>query len=146
MVIDIHTHAFPDHLAPRAVAQLQAETEDIQAVLDGTTSDLLRSMDRAGIDASVVASIATRPEQFEPILRWSAAIRSPRLLPFPSVHPDAPRLVAGLTFQREDPGSIATAQAGSDAVSRFGKRRSVEGGELWLCDRGARAPRGFVPP
>jgi uncharacterized protein len=90
MVIDVHTHAFPDHLAPRAMAQLQAETDDIQAVLDGTTGDLLRSMDRAGIDASVVASIATRPEQFEPILRWSAAIRSPRLLPFPSVHPAAP--------------------------------------------------------
>lgn len=90
MVIDVHTHAFPDHLAPRAMAQLQAETDDIQAVLDGTLGDLLRSMDRAGIDASVVASIATRPEQFEPILRWSAAIRSPRLLPFPSVHPAAP--------------------------------------------------------
>ncbi len=90
MVIDIHTHAFPDHLAPRAMAQLQSETDEIQAVLDGTIGDLLRSMDRAGVEASVVASIATRPEQFEPILRWSVAIRSPRLLPFPSVHPAAP--------------------------------------------------------
>jgi len=90
MIIDVHTHAFPDHLAARAMAQLQAGTDEVKAVLDGTTGALLRSMDGAGVDASVVASIATRPEQFEPILRWSAAIRSSRLVPFPSVHPAAP--------------------------------------------------------
>jgi hypothetical protein len=88
MVIDVHTHAFPDHLAERAMTQLQSETDQVEAVLDGTVTDLLRSMDRAGIDASVVASIATRPEQAEPILRWSETIRSERILPFPSVHPE----------------------------------------------------------
>jgi len=93
MVIDVHTHAFPDHLAERAMTQLQSETDRIQAVLDGTIGDLLRSMDRAGIDASVVASIATRPEQAEPILRWSDSIRSERVLPFPSVHPDGRKSV-----------------------------------------------------
>ena len=90
MVIDIHTHAFPDHLAARAMAQLQSQTDVVTAALDGTIGGLLRSMDGAGIDASVVASIATRPEQFEPILHWSAAIRSSRIVPFPSVHPAAP--------------------------------------------------------
>jgi predicted TIM-barrel fold metal-dependent hydrolase len=90
MVIDVHTHAFPDHLAARAMAHLQSQTDAVKAVLDGTVGALLRSMDGAGIDASVVASIATRPEQFEPILRWSAAIRSARIIPFPSVHPAAP--------------------------------------------------------
>ena len=88
MVIDVHTHAFPDHLAERAMTQLQSETDKVKAVLDGTVGDLLRSMDRAKIDASVVASIATRPEQAEPILRWSESIRSERILPFPSVHPE----------------------------------------------------------
>ncbi len=89
MVIDVHTHAFPDQLAGRAMAQLQSGTDEVKAVLNGTVSDLLCSMDRAGVDASVVASIATKPEQFEPILRWSATIRSPRIVPFPSVHPAA---------------------------------------------------------
>ncbi len=46
MIIDVHTHAFPDHLAARAMAQLQAETDQVTAVLDGTVADLLRSMDR----------------------------------------------------------------------------------------------------
>lgn len=90
MIVDVHTHAFPDHLAPRAMAQLQAETDEVVAVLDGTVADLLRSMDRAGIQTSVVASIATKPGQFEPILRWSEAIRSERIVPFPSLCPLVP--------------------------------------------------------
>jgi uncharacterized protein len=87
MIIDVHTHAFPDHLAARAMAQLQAETDEVVAVLDGTVGDLLRSMDRAGIEVSVVASIATKPAQFDAILRWSDSIRSERVMPFPSLCP-----------------------------------------------------------
>lgn len=90
MIVDVHTHAFPDHLAARAMAQLQAETDEVIAVLDGTVSDLLRSMDRTGIDRSVVASIATKPSQFDSILRWSDSIRSDRIEPFPSLCPQAP--------------------------------------------------------
>ncbi|MFP4564308.1 MAG: amidohydrolase, partial [Spirochaetia bacterium] len=57
-IVDFHTHAFPDELAARAVPALEAEA-DIEAVLDGTVTSLLESMDRAGIERSVVASIAT---------------------------------------------------------------------------------------
>jgi predicted TIM-barrel fold metal-dependent hydrolase len=85
--IDFHTHAFPEALAPRAMKALLAEAPGIKAYLDGTVADLLRSMDKAGIEKSVVCCIATKPEQFEPILRWCIAIRSERLIPFPSVHP-----------------------------------------------------------
>lgn len=95
-IIDFHTHAFPDVLAPRAMKTLLAEAPDIQAYLDGTVADLLRSMDRTGIEKSVVCCIATRPEQFEPILRWCTAIRSDRLIPFPSVHPADPACRAGI--------------------------------------------------
>ncbi|HEY6000393.1 MAG TPA: amidohydrolase family protein [bacterium] len=87
-VIDIHTHAFPDALAPRAIAHLERRA-NVTAALDGTAGALVASMDRAGIAASVVCAVATAPAQFEPILRWCAAIGSARLLPFPSVHPGA---------------------------------------------------------
>jgi len=93
LIVDFHAHAFPDAIAERAMPALEAEG-DIAAVLDGKVSSLLHSMDAAGIWASVVASIATRPSQFEPILRWSAEIASERVIPFPSVHPDDPQLAA----------------------------------------------------
>src|SRR5512139_3762948 len=87
-VVDVHTHAFPDALAARAVAHLERRA-NVRAALDGTAGALAASMDRAGIALSVVCSVATGPAQFEPILRWCAAIASPRLVPFPSVHPGA---------------------------------------------------------
>jgi predicted TIM-barrel fold metal-dependent hydrolase len=87
-VVDFHTHAFPDALAARAIAHLERQG-GVRAALDGTIAGLTASMDRAGIAAAVVCSIATAPAQFGPILRWSSAIAGPRLLPFPSVHPAA---------------------------------------------------------
>jgi predicted TIM-barrel fold metal-dependent hydrolase len=95
-IIDFHTHAFPDALAPRAMKVLLEKAPGVKAHLDGTVADLLRSMDRAGIEKSVVCCIATKPGQFEAILRWCEEIRSDRLLPFPSVHPADPACTENL--------------------------------------------------
>jgi len=91
-IVDFHTHAFPDGLATRAMKALLEEAPGIRAYLDGTIGDLLRSMDRVGIEKSVICCIATRPEQFEPILAWCDHVRSDRLIPFPSVHPADPEV------------------------------------------------------
>nr|WP_321465728.1 amidohydrolase family protein [uncultured Desulfobulbus sp.] len=91
-VIDIHTHAFPDQIARIAIPALEHEGQ-IKAYLNGTVTDLISSMDRSGVERSVVCSIATRPEQFQPILDWSKTIRSARIIPFPSLHPDDPALL-----------------------------------------------------
>lgn len=91
-IIDFHTHAFPDSLAPKAITALEAETDDVHACLNGTIGALLESMDRANIMTSVIANIATKPGQFEPILQWSQEIASERIVPFPSVHPADPDL------------------------------------------------------
>ncbi len=92
-IIDFHTHAFPDALATRAMKALLQEAPGIQAYLDGTLGSLLGSMDRAGIDRSVVCCIATKIEQFDPIFGWCRQIRSDRVIPFPSVHPADPKRI-----------------------------------------------------
>lgn len=88
-IIDFHTHAFPDPVAARAIPALEAKGK-VKARLDGTLASLLRSMDQAGIERSVICSIATRPEQYPAIRDWSLAIRSPRIEPLPSIHPADP--------------------------------------------------------
>ncbi len=88
-IVDFHAHAFPDALAARAVGQLE-HGGGVKAFLDGRVSSLLASMDGAGIGTSVICSIATKPEQFEPIMKWSKQIASPRIVPFPSIHPRSP--------------------------------------------------------
>lgn len=102
MIIDFHTHAFPDSIAARAIPAL-AEEGNIAAHTEGTVTSLLASMDRAGIDASVICSIATRPSQFESILAWSSTIQSPRLIPLPSIHPADTDTVAKV-FQLKEAG------------------------------------------
>ena len=87
MVIDFHTHAFPDFLAQRAIEVLEENAKGYKAYTDGTLSGLLAAMDRAGVDAAVVCSIATAPKQVRSILEWSCQIAGQRVFPFPSVHP-----------------------------------------------------------
>ncbi len=93
MIIDFHTHAFPDAIADRAVAALESQPGEAKACLDGRVSSLVASMDRHGIARSVLCSIATKPEQFERILKWSLEMASDRIVPFPSVHPGDPLAV-----------------------------------------------------
>ena len=87
MIVDFHTHAFPDALAERAIPALEEEA-DVKAHLDGRVSSLVGSMDRSGVDRAVVASIATKPSQFRSIFTWSQSIATERIIPFPSVHPE----------------------------------------------------------
>ena len=104
-VIDFHSHAFPDSLAPRAMERLLGEAPDVRAHLDGTVGSLLESMDANGIGRSVILNIATKPSQFEPILAWCGEIAGDRIVPFPSIHPDDPaacgrlRLIAAQGFK-----------------------------------------------
>ncbi|MGE4560132.1 MAG: amidohydrolase family protein [Desulfobulbus sp.] len=100
-IIDIHTHAFPDGIARIAIPVLEREG-NIKAYRNGTVADLLDSMDQGGVERSVVCSIATRPEQFQPILKWSKEIRSDRIIPFPSLHPEDPDLLDHLQILHDE--------------------------------------------
>lgn len=88
MIIDVHTHIFPDELAERAMATLGAAV-DAEPHLDGTARDLILSMERAGIDGSVVCPVATRPKQVRTANEWSAALDRERFIPFGTLHPDS---------------------------------------------------------
>jgi predicted TIM-barrel fold metal-dependent hydrolase len=89
-IIDFHTHAFSDDFAARAMQSLTKDHPDVPYFLDGTVGSLLKSMDNAGIDKSVICSIATKPKQFKTILDWSLQIQSDRIIPLGSVHPSDP--------------------------------------------------------
>lgn len=100
-IIDIHTHAFPDQIARIAIPALERDG-NIKAYLNGTVTDLIASMDRSGVERSVLCSIATRPEQFHPIYQWAKEIRSERIIPFPSLHPQDPDLLDHLQILHDE--------------------------------------------
>lgn len=86
-VIDVHTHAFPDALAPSAIAALEAKG-GLRAQYDGTIAGLTAEMDRAGIDVSVVQPVATKPAQVASINDWAASAQCDRVVVFGAMHPD----------------------------------------------------------
>ncbi len=89
MLIDFHTHAFPDTLAPRAMAGLLKHWVDqpIGPQTDGTLSGLIADMDRCGVDISVVAPIATKPSQTPTLCSWAKDISGERVVAFSSINP-----------------------------------------------------------
>jgi hypothetical protein len=101
LIIDFHAHAFPDPVAAAAVPAL-AEKGQVTPCLDGRIDTLLGAMAQAGVEKSVLCSIATRPGQFESILSWSKAIRSERIIPFPSFHPESPEALAQIQTIRAE--------------------------------------------
>ena len=67
MLIDFHTHCFPDALAPRAIEKLAYSCGGVEPVCDGTLAGLRESMRRDGVDVSVVLNIATSPHQMKKV-------------------------------------------------------------------------------
>ena len=88
MIIDFHTHTFPDRIAAAALQKLQADSH-AQAFSDGTKGGLLSSMACAGIDRSVVLPVATNPQKVCSINDLSiAAIGADDLIYFGCIHPE----------------------------------------------------------
>lgn len=86
MIIDFHTHCFPDELAMKAVPSL-SEKAGIPAMLNGTLSDLKRSMEASCITGSVLLNIATKPSQAVNINNWAAQVQDGSVISFGSIHP-----------------------------------------------------------
>ena len=62
MIVDIHTHTFPDKIAAKTIAALKARSHTVPFT-DGTVSDLLKKAADAGISLSVILPVATSPGQ-----------------------------------------------------------------------------------
>lgn len=92
-IIDVHTHAFTDALAPKAIPSIMAEATIADGVTphyDGTVAGLIEAMDRAGVDRSVLAPVATKPSQVTTINDWIISLPRERIIPFGAMHPDFP--------------------------------------------------------
>jgi predicted TIM-barrel fold metal-dependent hydrolase len=86
-IIDIHTHVWPDAVAPNAIASLE-RLSSMSAFYDGSIAGLLGIMDRSGVSVSVVQPVATKPSQVPGINDWAASSASDRVVLFGAMHPD----------------------------------------------------------
>ena len=91
MIIDIHTHTFPDGIAARTLEKLRGMSHT-RTFSDGTAAGLRASMEAAGVDRSVVLPVATNPRQVVHVNDASARINETGdetgVYSFGCMHPD----------------------------------------------------------
>jgi predicted TIM-barrel fold metal-dependent hydrolase len=85
LIIDSHTHVWPDALAGRALAGV---LPDMKRHGDGTVADLITAMTRAGIDRSVCLAVASSPKHVEAANRFAASLDATQLIGFGALHPE----------------------------------------------------------
>lgn len=89
MIVDIHTHTFPDKIAGPTIEKLQSLSHT-KPFSDGTAGGLRTSMALAGVDLSVVLPVATSERQVVRVNDASALLNESGdgLLSFGCMHPD----------------------------------------------------------
>ncbi|MGE5583541.1 MAG: amidohydrolase family protein [Bacillota bacterium] len=88
MIIDFHTHVFPDDLAEKALSTLLANINNMfTPVNNATVSGLLKNMDDWNIDISVVQPIITKQSQTRKTNEWARSICSDRIISFGGIYP-----------------------------------------------------------
>lgn len=90
MIIDFHTHAFPEKIAARALEKLSYSSGGMLPCTDGTPNGLKKRMTDSGVDTSVVLNIATNEKQMKSVNDFAASINDQKnIFAFGSVFPSA---------------------------------------------------------
>ena len=92
MIIDFHTHIFPNKIASKTI-ELLSQKGGIPPYSDGTADGLTAAMKKAGVDISVTLPVLTNPKSFEGVNGFALSVNEKhkdedrRLISFGAIHP-----------------------------------------------------------
>ncbi len=88
MIIDFHTHIFPDELSKKALSSLLKNINNLYTpVTDMTKNSLLLHMDKSGINLSVNQPVITKATQFKSTNLWAKSVCGDRIVSFGGIYP-----------------------------------------------------------
>ena len=108
MLIDFHTHVFPEKIAERTLKALSDASNGILPCFDGTVDGLIGVMEKANADISVALPVLTKPTQFETVANYAISINNrfngegKKIISFGGIHPDCDDIKGKLTFLKEN--------------------------------------------
>ena len=93
MIIDFHTHIFPDRIAQKTI-ELLAQKADTAPYSDGTEAGLVQKAKDAGVNICVALPVLTKPTQFSSVTAFAIGVneryktvKKGRILSFGGIHP-----------------------------------------------------------
>ena len=92
MLIDFHTHIFPDKIAYKTISTLEKNSNG-HAYTDGTVDGMLLAMERANADIVVALPVITKPSQFDSVKAFAGSVnerfknQKRRIISFAGIHP-----------------------------------------------------------
>lgn len=87
MIIDFHTHVFPNAIAKPTIDFLAAKS-GYKPYGDGSVESLVSLMDNGNIDKSVVLPVVTKPSQFKKINEFASFLNNTeKIYSFGGIHP-----------------------------------------------------------
>jgi predicted TIM-barrel fold metal-dependent hydrolase len=88
LIIDFHTHCFPDSLAEKAINKLMERAQN-KPYTDGTLKDTYRILDEWNTDYAVSCNIAVLPKSVAKVNDFAIVSDGGRIISFGSAHPFA---------------------------------------------------------
>lgn len=92
MLIDFHTHIFPDKIANSTISALVANSGN-KPNTDGTVQGMIDAMNRASADICVTLPVLTKPTQFDSVTKFAISVNETfansqkKLISFGGMHP-----------------------------------------------------------
>lgn len=92
MVVDFHTHVFPDKIA-RSTIEALAKSSNTIPYTDGTVSGMLDAIETAKVDIAISLPVLTKPTQFDSVLNFALTVNEKfknenrKLISFAGIHP-----------------------------------------------------------
>ncbi len=93
MVIDFHTHVFPDKIAERTIGALVDKSNNVPHT-DGTVGGMLLAMERSQADICVALPVLTKASQFESVTNFAVEVNDRfkdsdrKIISFGGMHPE----------------------------------------------------------
>lgn len=105
MIIDFHTHIFPDKIASKTIDYLSVKG-GTKAYGDGSENGLLQSMDEAGVTCAIALPVLTKPSQFDSVNRFALEVNErhavdKKILSFGGIHPQCEDLDGKMKFLKK---------------------------------------------
>ncbi len=103
MLIDFHTHIFPDKIASATIDAL-AKKSNGKPWTDGTVDGLIKAMERSNADICVTLPVLTKPTQFESVTRFILDVnerfkeKTRKIISFGGMHPECEDIDGKMKF------------------------------------------------